>query len=124
MTRTSRSLALLFIVLGCVGCDQVTKSAARADLVPGETISLLRDTVRLEYTGNPGAFLSVGQSLPSALRKALFTYGGLLLVAAAGAWALASRRLTPSQTLGAGLICGGGMGNLIDRFSHGGRELT
>ncbi|MGH6879206.1 MAG: signal peptidase II [Rhizomicrobium sp.] len=116
----SRALLLLVIVLGCVGCDQVTKSAARAHLVPGEAISLLRGTVRLEYAGNPGAFLSLGESLPSALRKTLFTYGGLLLVAAAGAWALASKRMRPSQTLGAALICGGGMGNLIDRLGHGG----
>lgn len=120
MTRMSRWLALLIVVLGCVGCDQVTKSAARAHLAPGETISLLRGTVRLEYAANPGAFLSLGESLPSALRELLFTFGGLLLVAAAGAWALASKRITPSRILGAGLICGGGIGNLIDRFGHGG----
>ncbi len=120
MAKTTRLLLILSIALGCVGCDQVTKSAARARLAPGATISLADDTVRLEYAENPGAFLSMGQSLPTWVRAVLFDFGGLALVAAAILWTLTSKRMTPSRTVGAALICGGGIGNLIDRFAYGG----
>ena len=40
--RVGTRLAILLItMLGCVGCDQVTKSVVRAELQPGRTISLL-----------------------------------------------------------------------------------
>jgi signal peptidase II len=128
MVKTARLALLLLTMLSCVGCDQVTKSAARAQLVPGASISLLGDVIRLEYIENPGAFLSLGHSLPVATRHALFTYGGALLVLGAMLWALFSLRATTArtvgadfaQTLGAALICGGGLGNSIDRFAHGG----
>ncbi len=120
MVKTARWLVILLVVLGCVGCDRVTKSEARAHLVPGATISLAADTIRLEYTENPGAFLGLGQSLPTVARTVLLDLGGLTLVAAALLCALTSKRITASQTVGAALICGGGIGNLIDRFTHGG----
>ncbi len=120
LVKTTRLLVILIVILGCVGCDQVTKSAARAHLVPGQTVSLARDTIRLEYAENPGAFLSLGDSLPASARIALFDLGGLALVAAAIIWALTSKRSTTGQILGTALMCGGGIGNLIDRFTHGG----
>jgi lipoprotein signal peptidase len=53
--------------LPCVGCDQVTKSAARRHLERGTTVSFFHDCVRLHYVENPGAFLSMGDSRSAAL---------------------------------------------------------
>ncbi len=120
MVRASRWILLLTILLGCVGCDQATKSAARAHLLPGATVSLAGGLLRLEYTENSGAFLGLGESLPRGVRECLLELGGLGLIAATAVWALGPRRRTLAQTLGAGLLCGGGISNLIDRLAHGG----
>jgi signal peptidase II len=116
----ARLAVLLTTIAGCVGCDQLTKSAARVQLDPGVTISVFRDIVRLQHVENAGAFLSMGDALPSAVRAILFTFGGALLVVGAIIWTLRSQRLHTAQTIAAALICGGGLGNLIDRLCHHG----
>jgi signal peptidase II len=115
-----RIAVILLTVLGCVGCDQATKSIARDHLPLGQVIALFKDTVRLERTENSGAFLSLGDSLSSTARRFLFTLGGAVLVTATAIWAFRSRRISASQIVGAALVCGGGLGNLIDRVSHDG----
>jgi signal peptidase II len=105
-------------MVACVGCDQVTKVAARTYLTGGTTVTFFHDTVRLQHAENPGAFLSMGESLPAGIREMLFAFGGTLLVASAIVWALRSRRMNAVQTVGAAFICSGGVGNLIDRFSR------
>lgn len=107
-------------MIGCVGCDQVTKVTARTFLSTGTTMSFFNDTVRLQHTENPGGFLSMGDSLPIVARTIVFTLGSTVLVAGAIFWAVRSRRASTLQTIGAALVCSGGLGNLIDRFiRHG-----
>jgi signal peptidase II len=103
-----------------VGCDQVTKSAARSYLRTGEEISFLSDTVRLQRAENPGAFLSIGAALPATVRTLIFTSGCALFLGGAMLWAAFSRRMNTIQTAGAALVCGGGVGNLIDRCTRDG----
>jgi signal peptidase II len=114
-----RVAIIALIILGCVGCDQVTKSVARGYLPHDRTVSLLADTLRLQYTENAGAFLSIGQDLPRAARRALFTWGGALLVAGVLLWTLRGRHAM-AQTVAGAMICGGGLGNLIDRWVRAG----
>jgi signal peptidase II len=118
--KSTRFAVLMLLMLGCVGCDQVTKAVARAHLVQAHSLSLLGDTLRLQHEENAGAFLSIGASLPEGLRRALFTAGGALLTLGAMGWALFSPRLKWSGVIGAALISSGGVGNLIDRFTQGG----
>lgn len=120
MKTNVRIAIILLTVLGCVGCDQATKALARKHLPLQQVISLFNDTVRLEHTENPGAFLSLGDTLSSTARRLLFTLGGAVLVTATAVWAFRSRRMSVSQIVGAALICGGGLGNVIDRVSQGG----
>jgi len=121
MKRTHRIVVILMVLLGCVGCDQVTKTIAREQLAPGAMISLLHDGVRLERFENPGAFLSRGEYWPVAVRRALFTAGGMLWVSTALGWALRARYARPSAIVGSTLVAGGGLGNVIDRLAHCGR---
>ena len=44
----------------CVGCDQATKTIAKATLPASGPVSLLHNTMTLVYVENPGAFLSLG----------------------------------------------------------------
>lgn len=114
-----RRAALLGIVVACVACDQGTKRLAEAYLSPGERMSLLGDTVRLELAHNAGAFLSLGAVLPERVRAHLFTWGVGLVVL--GALVAAFRARTPSRTAVAAALAGaGGLGNLWDRIATGG----
>lgn len=115
----ARHAALLAAIGACVGLDRATKLLAEAALVPGERRSFLGDTLRLELTRNPGAFLGAGGTLPPALREGLFTWGVALLVV--GALWVALRDRSPGRVAaGAALVAAGGLGNLWDRVATGG----
>ena len=120
MKTSVRVAVILLTVIGCVGCDQLTKSVARNYLAPGMPVSLLNDVIRLQRAENPGAFLSLGDALPTNTRRVLFTFGGAVLVVGTALWALRSRRLSSLQIVGAALVSGGGLSNLIDRVIQGG----
>ncbi len=120
MRNWTRLLVLVTTMATCVGCDQVTKSAARAQLNPGAAVSFFHDLLRLQHVENPGAFLSMGDSLPKSVRTILFTFGGIILVGGATLWAVRARLLSNVQIVGAALICSGGLGNLIDRLTRDG----
>jgi len=114
-------LALIVIVLaGCVGCDQLSKAAARACLPEAEVRSLLGDAVRLQRVENPGAFLSLGDSLPRPVRATLFTFAVAALVAGLLCWAALGSALRVPQRAAIAAIAAGGLGNLIDRIRFDG----
>lgn len=121
MKATTRIAVILLTLLGCVGCDQATKSIARDRLPLGAVFSFLDGTVRLERAENAGAFLGLGQSLPGSIRGPLFALGGALLVAVVLIWAIRSRRTTAPQLVAVALLASGGVGNIIDRLTESGR---
>jgi lipoprotein signal peptidase len=97
MKTGMRVAVILLTVVGCVGCDQLTKSVARNYLAPGMPVSLLNDVIRLQRAENPGASLSLGNVLSTNTRRVLFTFGGAVLVVGTAFWALRSRRLSSAQ---------------------------
>jgi signal peptidase II len=107
------------VVVSCVGCDQVTKVAAGANLHDGSTMSLLGGIVQLTYSENAGGFLSIGARLPAPVRMLVF--GGLsaLFVVTLLVVAIRRRSLGSAKLLGIALIAGGGIGNLLDRATFG-----
>jgi len=119
--KFSKRLVLIFIVLlSCVGCDQVTKSIAVSHLPEMRTFSYFGDTLRLQLTYNPGAFLSLGHSLPEFLRHSIFTFGICFILLGALVFLLLSKSGTFAVVLAVSLFVAGGVGNLIDRIMHGG----
>ena len=111
-------LVLLAVVVTTIGCDQVTKRVASAHLRGGAVRSYLGDSVRLEYSENTGAFLSLGASLPRRARTALFSVGTALFLLGCLVTAF-TRRLKPLALMGLWLVLGGGVSNLVDRVLHG-----
>ncbi|HEY2531940.1 MAG TPA: signal peptidase II [Xanthobacteraceae bacterium] len=105
----------------CVGCDQVSKSAARSMLQSGVTESLFSDSLRLQLTENAGSFLSLGAALPEPLRFGLFTAAVAIIVMGLVCAALFARRLSTSRFVALALLAGGGISNLIDRLLYDGR---
>jgi signal peptidase II len=116
-----RHIALsLCLSLGCVGCDQATKSLARDYLQHHAAVSYLGDTVRLQYAENPGAFLSVGASLPHHWGSILFTVGGAVLIVAVALYAFLALKPGWLRVAAVSLICAGGIGNIVDRIRYDG----
>lgn len=115
-----KRIALVVVILAaCVGCDQRSKYLAGEHPPGSDGISLLADTVQLDYTENQGAFLGLGAFLPAAWRAAIFTVGCSAGIAVILSYTLVAARAGCFQLLGLSLICGGGIGNLIDRWAYG-----
>lgn len=116
-----RFIVVILTLSCCVGCDQVSKSAARSMLRSGVTESLFSDSLRLQLTQNPGSFLSLGASLPEQLRFGLFTAAVAVVLVGLVCAALFARRLGTARFVALALLAGGGISNLIDRLLYDGR---
>jgi signal peptidase II len=120
VNRVQRFLLVVGVVVLSVVSDQATKRLAVATLKGGPVHRYLFDTFRLQYAENPGAFLSLGASLPPAVRSGIFTVAvGLLLLGFAVA-AFMSRTLPASRVAALAALAGGGLGNWIDRVLQDG----
>ena len=112
-----RRLRLLLTVAGIVLiADIVTKVLAVRLLTPGQPVSIIGDTVTWTLVRNSGAAFSMATG---------YTWV-LTLVATAvviGIIWMGRRLVSPWWALGLGMILGGAMGNLVDRFFRVARPL-
>src|ERR1700757_3652916 len=109
MQRLKRIVLIAALLVFCVGCDQATKSLARDHLQSRAASTFLGDTVRLQYAENPGAFLSLGASLPHEWATAAFTLGGSVVILAALLYAVLAAKLGVLELVALCLVCGGGI---------------
>lgn len=123
MPQFKRSVAVLVLLVLCVGCDQVTKDAAQQYLAFEPPQSWLHDIVCLEYAENTGAFLSLGGGLSKELRMFLFQVFPAIWLVALTIFLLFAEQTPKYATLAWGLVLSGGLGNLIDRILHDGRVI-
>ncbi len=119
-TRSARAMLLAAILIFSVGVDQATKWWAENTLDRSRTISMARDTFRIQYAENPGAFLGLGGNLSPDARFWLLTAvnAGFLLVI--GGILIANWKMHQPQFIALGLLLSGGLGNLIDRTTQNG----
>jgi signal peptidase II len=105
-----RRLRLLLSVAAVVlALDIATKVLAVKLLIPGRPVSIIGDTVTWTLVRNSGAAFSMATG-----------YTWLLTVIATGVvvgifW-MGRRLVSPWWAVGLGMILGGAMGNLVDRF--------
>lgn len=101
-------LAALIVVL-----DQLTKAWLVSFLAPGESVAVVGDWIRLVHSQNNGGLFGM-------LRGQAAVFGVISLVVV-GLIVLYHARATPSRYLSItlGLLLGGAIGNLIDRFRIG-----
>ena len=124
MPRIKRILVLLVVLVVCAGCDQATKSIAQQTLSGMPPQTLVAGLVRLEYTENPGAFLSLGAKLSDDARFWIFTVMVAVLLIGLLVFAFRMSPNTPFLIiLAIALIVGGGLSNLIDRLVNDGRVV-
>ena len=108
-------LALFALVAAMVvALDQLSKAAARAELVPGDPVTLIPGVMDLSLTYNTGAAFSMGEGAGP------FFVLIALVMCAAGVYVAWRRTDVPLSLLlvGAGVV-GGGIGNAIDRVALG-----
>jgi signal peptidase II len=119
--RVLRPVLIVLIVLATIGCDQTTKTIARARLADKGTVRVVDTVLILRYVENEGAFLSLGVGLPRPLRTLAFTLFPLVALALMTAYILRARNREWMALAAFALIVGGGIGNLIDRLFRDGR---
>ena len=94
--------------------DQVTKAAVRASLVPGQPQEFIPGVLDLSFVKNTGAAFSLGEGA-----------GPVFIVFAAavlafGIWLVWSHDSLPMPlVVSVACVCGGGVGNMIDRMIFG-----
>jgi len=108
------------VLVTCVGCDHATKQVAEEILAGSAGLALAGGVVQLQLVANPGAFLSLGASLPEPIRQLLLI--GLVPIALAlvGFLAWRSPSASRSQLAALGLVAGGGLANWLDRMLNDG----
>jgi signal peptidase II len=123
MTKLKRTLLILLIVVSCVGCDQATKSIVKSFLPHSLMLSYFGDTVRIQYTENNGAFLSLGSSLPEKWRGLIFIGGVSVFLILALCYLLLASKINALAVIAFSLVLGGGFSNLLDRIAYNGNVV-
>lgn len=104
--RTTRLVTIAAVILLL---DLATKIAAVQWVRPGEPVEIIGDVVTLRMVRNPGAAFSMATGMTWLLT--------LVAVAVVIGVVRIGRTLrSPLWALGLGLVLGGALGNLIDRF--------
>ncbi|MGW0158721.1 signal peptidase II [Mycobacterium sp. NPDC003323] len=108
--RPRKRLRLLLTIAGVVlVLDIVTKVLAVRLLVPGQPVSIIGDTVTWTLVRNSGAAFSMATGYTWVLT--LIAIGVVIGII----W-MGRRLVSPWWALGLGMILGGALGNLVDRF--------
>ena len=112
---TAARLALLGgAAAAVVVLDQLSKAWVRAALVPGKPVTLIPRVMDLSLVYNTGAAFSIGEG-----RGVLFVLICVLICAGCCVLAWRERDMPPALLVMLGCVCGGGIGNAIDRVMAG-----
>ena len=123
MTRFRKLSLVILILFVCTGCDRITKNVAQKMLASAAPVSLLNDTIRIEYSENPGAMLSLGAKFPGQARFVFFgLFVGVMLTLTL-VYAVKTHGLNTVQLIGLSLITSGGIGNFLDRLFNKGAAI-
>ncbi|MFZ2905720.1 MAG: signal peptidase II [Cyclobacteriaceae bacterium] len=118
-TKVLRSLLIVIILTINIGCDQISKGIVRQRIRDFEQISIIKNCVTLTKVENTGAFLSLGNSLPDAIRFILLSLVPLVVLGVGIGFLFAKSKISNVTLLGSAFVIGGGIGNIYDRLVYG-----
>ena len=119
MKTRYRLLFFILMLVLLIGSDRITKVIAREELTGKGVLSYFHDTIRLVYTENTGAFLSLGADLPRSVSYIVFIIIPLIFLLVFAAYIIIKRyQLNLLNFFCYTLILAGGIGNIIDRVFH------
>lgn len=117
MTPTRRAAARWPIFVGLAAAvllaDQITKAWLVSFLDPGQRVDVVGDLVRLVHSQNSGALFGLFRD--SALLFGVVSIGVVALIV----WFHGSSARSTWLSVALGLLLGGALGNMVDRFRLG-----
>jgi signal peptidase II len=114
-----RTLLIFAILISSISCDQLTKSMVRNQVSGDEQISLLNNSVTLMRVENAGAFLSLGNSLPSLAKLGILILIPVLVLLSGIYFVFYRKDIQNTTLIGICFVLGGGIGNIYDRIIYG-----
>ena len=123
MTRLRKLCLIILILIVCTGCDRVSKNLAQKMLASTAPVSMLNDTIRIAYSENPGAMLSLGAKLPGEVRFVFFVLFVGVMLTLTVVYAVKKNGISSNQLIGLALITSGGLGNFLDRLFNRGAAI-
>ena len=111
--RLSKAALFVAIVVSVVLIDYTTKWLVQSTLTLYEQVDIIGDYVRLTYIFNPGAAFGIHVGDYSRI---LFLGLSIVALLALGGMYWATPASDRSRLVAIALICGGALGNLIDRL--------
>lgn len=111
--RLSKAALFVVVVASVVLADQATKWLVQSTLTLYEQVDIIGDYVRLTYIFNPGAAFGIHVGDYS---RVVFLGLSIVALGALGGMYWATPANDRSRLAAIALICGGAMGNLIDRL--------
>ncbi|MBN1259075.1 MAG: signal peptidase II [Anaerolineae bacterium] len=120
MNRHAKARLIAGIIGATVVVDQGAKVIARALLASSPGRAYLGDTLRLHFSENTGAFLSLGADWPYAVRfwTLIVAVSAVLIGFLVFIWQTSD--LGRRGIVGGALTIGGGLSNLLDRLYNDG----
>jgi signal peptidase II len=111
---------IIFLTLCCnIGCDQISKNIVRKNVLFEEQISIFGNYVTLTKIENSGAFLSLGDSLPTPVKTLLLSILPVIVLVVATYYLLTKKNLSTTTLMAICFVVGGGIGNIADRIIYG-----
>lgn len=119
LKRIVRNSMMLIVVMCNFGCDQITKTIVRQEIDYHQNIRFFSDHITLTKVENVGAFLSLGESLPWAVKFIFLSILPVLILAGGIYLLLTKTDLSKAFIVGTSFVIGGGIGNVYDRLLYG-----
>ncbi|MEI2610614.1 MAG: signal peptidase II [Candidatus Promineifilaceae bacterium] len=123
MTKINKIGLAILIFFFCTGFDRMTKDFAQNKLSALPPVSMLNDSVRIQYSENTGGMLNLGADLPSQVRIILFVVFVGIMLSGITVYAIKTHDLNSAQLIGLFLFVSGGAGNFIDRLINNGAGI-
>ncbi len=114
-----KKIAIIFIVLFNIGCDQWSKDAVRKNVDYHEKIELIGDNFILTKVENTGAMLGMGRDLSPIIKLIVLKIFPVVLLLILLFRILKKENLNKVLVFAFACVIGGGIGNLIDRIAYG-----
>lgn len=103
------------IVAGIILLDQIVKKIVVSNMYLGESIPLLEDFFHITYIHNEGAAFSLWEQQ----WVLLIAFPAIVMIVGLVCLFIKRKTWDKLYLLSIAMICGGGLGNLIDRITHG-----
>lgn len=114
--KLSKRLACFILTAGIVLLDQLTKFLVVAYMPIHKSIPVIGDFLRLTHVRNTAVAFSIGQTLPPIVKQILFLAVPIAVIGFIVYLIVRAKDVTGVQRWILAAICGGGLGNIIDRI--------